>query len=123
MSRIVTLIALLAILVVKSVFAAAEVTNIPLTPDVPSAMIYMNRSDDRQYSALGTYFVVNTTSSPSVGAFSFIVSRDTTRARLIWWWSTTQPRPTQHDHEGSAVLFEQQNNAYVFAGLGSVPRT
>lgn len=99
----------------------AEALNEPtiLAPGMtPTVHLPAPKNGDR----VGAYFAINTTLPDPMSGWTFFVSRDTTRAPLVCYWSTTKTHPSWIGSDPSFTC-GRQNNANRFSPFSTTYRT
>jgi len=106
-------LALVVILALSSMaLAVPSNITVPLLPGVPSDKVYIEKPVPFKTTP-GAYFSVNVTAIHSLSSFMLIVTRDTTRAGLTCYYSTTKQRPSGVGGDPHFDML-QQNNGHFF---------
>lgn len=105
---------------ISVVLAVPSNETVALLPGVPSSKVYIEKPVPFKTTP-GAYFSVNVTGNP-LSAFMLIITRDTTRAGLTCYWSTTKQRPSGVGNDPHFDLL-QQNNGRVFPLVAGHPGT
>jgi len=113
--------ALVVILALASAsYAVPYNGSVLLIPGVPSEMVYIEKPVPFKTTP-GAYFYVNVTGVP-LSAFMLVITRDTTRAPLTCYWSTTKQRPSGVGNDPHFDV-QQQNNGHIVPFVPGHPGT